>query len=1178
MTESPKRAIPAATRERQDRASNPAHSAWVSANAGTGKTFVLARRVVRLLLADVAPERILCLTFTKAAAAEMQARVFAKLSEWVTAGDAKLRSSIAELLPHASTPDDLSRARRLFARALETPGGLKVQTIHAFAERLLQRFPLEAGIAPGSQILDEAAARALMRESIDQCLADAARASDGELRQALGRVVVHAAGERFDQILGHALALAAKTGLPRSAEGAVDWLRLDGELREAFDIAPGRDSEAVLIAAGQVIAEDLMEPLVAALRQAAKTDRENAETLAMARAASGTRRADALRPYFLTKDGEPRDRLATKTVYAAHPDFEPVLKRAQDRFVELHREAQALAVIEASLAIARLADAVGSAYRTVKAQRAALDYADLIDKAGGLLADSAAAPWVLFKLDEGLDHILVDEAQDTSPIQWEIVARLAEEFTAGAGAKEGNRTIFAVGDEKQSIYRFQGAEPRLFAEMGERFGASLQAAGQRLERVPLELSFRTVAPVLAAVDRVFSGGGPEGVASAAGAVHHEVLRLGEAGLVEIWETAKHEAAGDADPWAPDEERAAAEPPAVRLAERIATTIRAWRDRGEMLVSRGRPIQASDVLILVRKRVPFMATMIRALKTKGIPVAGADRIKIAEELAVMDLLVLGDVLLLPEDDLALATVLKSPLCGADDDQLFALAASRRGSLWQALLDAGASDPFWRPIAEELKHWRRQADYVPPFELLSAILDHDRGRGSGRTRFLRRLGAEALDPLDELLDMAMRFDEVQAPSLQGLLAHVRTGGTEIKRDMEQGGEAGRDEVRVMTVHGAKGLEAPIVFLPDTCSVANAGRAALISVACGKRDRRPVWPLKGTAKLGAIEAAKAAEALEDREEYHRLLYVAMTRARDRLYVAGFEGKNGRQAGCWYDLVTGQLEPMLAHITLPDGSTVRRLASSQSVPVPGAPVSRARPPAAKLPAWLKRPAPAEAAIAIPLAPSQLAPLDTEADGEPVPSPPAIADEPIARPATAGGDRFLRGELTHALLQHLPGVAPALRAATAEAFLARRGAALSPQTRGSIACEAMRVLSEPGFAALFLPGARAEVPIVAELVSPRGGAPVRLTGQIDRLAVTDREVLIVDYKTNRDVPASPEEVAEAYLLQLAAYRLALAEIYPGKPVRAALLWTALPQLMELPAALLDVAEGRLWELARGKA
>ena len=600
-----------------------------------------------------------------------------------------------------------------------------------------------------------------------------------------------------------------------------------------------------------VIGDAQLVRLRDALGGGTATDQKMAQHVAAALAArSSAGRAAALEKYFCT-DGKPRKSLMTKGLANQHADIDAAVGMAQTVFMGFVEERRGLRAIDATIALHRLAGAVLQRYTLAKARRAALDYEDLIAKSVYLLGGQELAAWVMFKLDRGIDHILVDEAQDTSPEQWQIVKSLAAEFFADAGARSEVRTLFVVGDEKQSIYSFQGADLAQFDAMGRAFADMARAAGLNWQRIPLDLSFRTVSPVLAAVDAVFADRSrTPGLTAAADIVRHGVHRMGHGGLVEVWPTEVADDASTVDAWTPLEEEAA-RAPAERLAERIAATIRGWLDSGEMLASEGRPVTAGDILILVRKRRPFAGPMVAALKALKIEVAGADRLRLSDQIAVEDLLSLGDFLTLPEDDLSLAEVLKSPLIGLDDDDLMALAVGRKGMLWKSLIDHAGDNPRFRAAADTLKRWRSRADFVPPFEFFASILD----REGGRAKLLARLGPEAADPIDEFLNLALSYDDAAPPSLTGFLAYLREADREVKRDMEHG----RNEVRVMTVHGAKGLEAPIVFLPDTCSTATGGPVAtLFELDClalpDGADGKPfVWSVKGTSGHAAINAAK-------------------------------------------------------------------------------------------------------------------------------------------------------------------------------------------------------------------------------------------------------------------------------------------------------------------------------------
>jgi ATP-dependent helicase/nuclease subunit A len=1117
----------------QRAAADPAASAWVAAHAGSGKTRVLIDRVTRLLLGGTRPGAILCLTFTKAAAAEMANRLYKRLGEWSILPDAELGRVLTELLGAAPDDETRLRARRLFARVLDAEGRLRIQTIHAFCEALLKRFPLEASVPPHFAVADEGTAQELLDEARARLLVDAGR--DEQLAAALDHVVASIDEGGFQEVMAELV--TGRRRLHRflgdngnDAEVAID------AVRRRLGVAADATRGGVIAANIATLPTADLKRAAEALDQGSTTDVERAAAIrAWLTAPDRAGRIDDWFRVFLTSESAPRKTLITKGAQKADPGALNVLLAEQARVLDLREALNALGVAEATAALVRLGKALLDRYTEEKSRQALLDYDDLILLTRELLTERSASPWVLYKLDGGLDHILVDEAQDTSPEQWEVIGALAEEFFAGTGARELVRTVFAVGDAKQSIFSFQGADPAAFAEMRGHFAQHVAEAAQEFRPVDLAVSFRSAQAVLDAVDAIFRQ--PEardGVVDGDASLDHIAHRAGAAGLVELWPVVTAPEEDDADPWDAPLDYVGESSPPVTLARRIVDTVKGWLRDGERLASRGREIRAGDILILVRRRDAFFQEIVRLLKQADVPVAGADRMVLADQIAVMDLLALGDFALLPGDDLNLATVLKGPLFGLDDDDLFALCYQRRGSLWQVLRARAAENDKWRHAADALAALLARADYTPPFEFYSAVLD-----GDGRRRFLARLGTEASDPIDEFLALALSYERQHPPSLQGFLAWFARGGAEVKRDMEQG----RDEVRVMTVHGAKGLEADIVFLPDTCGAPT-----------GRNDQRilwhddvpplPLWPVRASDDC-ALSADARAEARAARErEYRRLLYVATTRARDRLYICGWH-RTGPPDGTWYQLAASALRAMqgIEEFTLPWGDTGLRYATAQT----GKPSDDAAwPPCIEAetpPAWLDRAAPPEPAPPRPLAPSR-----------PVTAEPAVRS-PLG---DDDGHRFRRGRLVHRLLQTLPELPAPEREGAARRFLARASLGLADAEQDEIARETLRVLTMADCAALFGPDALVEAPL-AGIVGDRA-----IVGQVDRLLITDDTVTVVDYKTNRPPPATEDDVAPVYLRQMAAYRALLRGIYPGRPVRSLLLWTDGPRLMALSDGLLD--------------
>jgi ATP-dependent helicase/nuclease subunit A len=1140
---------PPGPKTEQRRAADPDASVWVGASAGTGKTRVLTERVLRLLLGGTPPEKILCITFTRAAAAEMADRIARTLARWAVIDEADLQHALADLTGKRPTGELERQARRLFARVLDTPGGMKIMTIHAFCQSLLRRFPLEAGLPPHFQLMEERQAEEMLAGVRDRLF----RHPGPELAAAIGEVTARANEDAFADLMAELARQRGRLARLLQAHGGLAGLakRIDG----AFGLPHGESEASIIMQACRDEAFDHagLARAAEALSGGGKQDCERGARIAQwltepdARAGGFAAYAGA----FLTKNGKgpPTQRLMSKALAQEYPDSLAALEAEQERVLRVVERRRAAVIARSTDALMAIGEAIVAGYQAEKRRRSLIDYDDLVLAAVDLLERAGAAPWVLYKLDGGIDHILVDEAQDTNPDQWRVIAALAAEFFAGLGAREQPRTVFAVGDEKQSIFSFQRADPAEFARMRRHFAEAAAAAARPWARVGLDVSFRSTAPVLQFVDAVFSQ--PEArdglFLEEAQTLRHRVHRVGQAGLVELWPLVTAEKPEPAGNWALPVEQGLKRNPATELARVIAATIRGWLDDGELLESRGRPIRPGDILILVRTRNAFFAELVRKLKEAGVPVAGMDRMKLVEQLAVMDLLALADFLLLPEDDLSLATVLKSPLIGLSEEALFDLAHGRAGSLWRVLRDVGEGRAG--EVARYLAGLFDRVDFERPFELLAHVLAAPcpADGESGRRAMLGRLGSEAEDPLDELLGLALAFEARHVPSLQGFLHWVRAGEIEVKREME----SAEQRVRIMTVHGAKGLEAPVVFLPDTTSLPKPAQGGTL-LWPEAPEGIPIWIPPRDDEDELSRHARETHEHRARQEYRRLLYVALTRARDRLYVCGHAGERAVPDDCWYRFCQTAMQGLdgveaapVAWQAGPDGepALLARYRAVQTVPPDE--VERAPSPAAvePLPGWVRASPPAEPEPPRPLSPSR----------------PEDPDPPVRSPLGADdGSRYRRGRLVHALLQRLPELPPAGRAEAARRYLARPVHGLTPEEAEEIAAETMAVLETPDFAALFGPDSRAEAPL-AGLVD---GRP--MAGQVDRLVVEDSRVLVVDYKTNRPPPVRESDVHPAYLRQMALYRSALRGVFPGRTVVCALLWTDGPVLMALSDRLLD--------------
>lgn len=1150
--------VPLETKSRQRMASDPSRSAWVSANAGSGKTWVLSRRVIRLLLAGTPASKILCLTYTKAAAATMSNRVFAELARWTMLDDAALRREIRDIEDREPTTMELRKARRLFAEAIETPGGLKIQTIHAFAEAILHQFPLEADLPGRFEILDDAGKADLLRASKLRTLLAATSEPDTPLGAAFAAIIDLSGEYGYEQAINEML--GARATFRRWLQNAGTFADVLAELRAALGLSEGRTPTA---ARNEMLASPIFERpylvrLLDAMLSGTATDQKQAALLEEVLSEKPDHaRIEAWRGFLFTKAGPRKKSIATKAIVGQFPDLPERFELEADRMEALGDEIAAAESYAYTAAVLTLGDAVIGDYEREKRARGALDFDDLIERTVSLLDRSESAAWVQFKLDRGIDHILVDEAQDTSPAMWTIVARLAEEFFSGETSRRENRTLFAVGDEKQSIYSFQGAAPDQFSQMRRTFASRAEAADALFSDIKLYLSFRSTPDVLAAVDTVFSGETRVGVvAEATDYAEHAALRSYAPGHVEIWPMLKDEKIEEPEDWTAPLDQTAQTSSVMRLADRVAGEIKSLL--GSTLPGTGEAIRPRDILILVRSRHGFVGAINRVLKDKGVPVAGADRLLLTSHIAVEDLVALGRVMLLAEDDLSLAVVLKSPLFGWDDEQLFKIADDRREGytpLWAKLTDLANTDVAARLAHEQLSAWRGRSDQIPPFEFYARVL----GADGGRRRFAERLGSEADDVLDEFLAHALAQEKAGSPGLAGFLAGLEAAEPSIKREMDET----RDEVRVMTVHGSKGLEAPIVFLVDAGGAPSSPSHAPRTVNLAIPGRDPAyetalcWVRSGRDRPQVIEAALDDARRRTEEEYRRLLYVAMTRAADRLYVCGFTRTRDPNEACWHQVIERSLIASGKATEQMDenGEIIARVWRSTALePLPahaGKPTSES---VIETPSWLNAHPPT------PVVPARLSPSRALEDiglkeaRESVDS--AATLEAVLKPQDI---ERVRGALIHRLLEVLPDLAPSERARATFAYLERAGADLEPEERQAIEAEVGSVLADPDFAPLFAAGSRAEVPIVGE-VRMRDGGHYAVSGQIDRLAIVGNDVLILDYKTNRN---PPREVPESYAVQMALYAHLLKRIFPGRTIRAAILWTARARIAEVPPALL---------------
>ncbi len=1109
--------------QRQVTAADPGTSTWLSANAGSGKTSVLTDRVARLLLRGVNPAHILCLTYTKAAASEMQNRLFQRLGAWAMLPDDKLNLSLTDLgLEGPHSAQTLAEARRLFARAIETPGGLRIQTIHSFCASLLRRFPLEAGVSPQFKEVDDRSARLLRAEIVQEM-------ADGLAPQAVTDLGMIHSGADFDKLLAEVSALGSARGLTNEAARAL------------FNLTDADTPEAVVADVFQGDEADLLTTLAEALPFGGQTDIKNAPLVAKIAALGPSLAAlDMMERLMLygSTSANPFSAKLTKfpsvglrnTRLSNHlPQLESLMLRVETA----HARRSTMTAAQKTATLYRFASAFLPLYAARKSAQGWLDFDDLIAFTTRLLSNPGVAAWVLYRLDGGIEHILVDEAQDTSPAQWRVIEALSAEFTSGVSSHEGDRTLFVVGDKKQSIYSFQGANVAIFDRKRDKFDADFSAVGKPFSKTSLDYSFRSSPAILNLVDAVFQE--PEFARAMGDTVFHAAFRHDLPGRVELWpDIPPAKVDGDQD-WEKPVDLITPEHHAAQLAKQVAERIRQMLDSGTQIVTKQgpRPLHPGDVLILVQRRSTLFSELIRACKQAALPIAGADRLKLAGEMAVKDLSSILAFLATPEDDLSLAEALRSPLIGLTEADLYRLAHGRPGYLWAALRDQAERYPQAFALLSDL---RDRAEFLRPYDLLEHILiAHD-----GRRRLLTRLGDEAEEGIDAFLQQALDYETADVPSLTGFLIWLQDDDLEIKRQTDSAGE----RIRIMTVHGAKGLESEIVILPDCADRPQTERNTVMTA----EDELPMWAMSAGYRPEPMDRRAQARKQQQRDENLRLLYVALTRARSVVIIAA-AGETKLEVDkkpkalldlCWYRLV----ERGLSRLNPVESGPLGRVYSFGAFPDPQTAPPAPHPPLATispsdpLPGWV---------TARHSAPDHPLPLL---------SPSALGGAKVlpGDDSEEGEASRLRGTAIHLLLEHLPGAAPAdwprLAAALIEA----------EPLRADALAEVARVLQNPALAPVFAQNALAEVALTGEY------AGRRFYGTIDRLIVTATEITLIDFKSNRLIPPTPAEVPEGLLRQMGAYAHLLGQIYPSRPPRPAILWTKTAQLMPLDPDIVRAA------------
>lgn len=1129
----------------QRRAANPKSSVWVGASAGTGKTKVLTDRLLRLMLPHedgipaTPPHRILCLTFTKIAAAEMKERFTDKLRKWSVMSEPELNKELQKLFGHSPTPEQLIAAQSLFAKVVDTPGGLKIMTIHSFCQSILGRFPLEAGLSPNMEVIEETD-QAHMLDKAFSFILDTFQQNDSEkdeTSQAGADILNRLLRYQNDSDL-RGLCRQALSERKQFEECFREYGDLEGIEKALFalcDVEAEETKERMLakFRADFFAQKSQLEALYSALLDSKIKDNAKADKLQLCLQNPNFSFEDVYDVFFSPSTGNIYS--PSKTVQQNHEALVTFFTDMAETIARLQEKMRSYDTARLSCDLIFMAKAVLAVYDGLKARENVLDFDDLIHYTAQLLdnaRDQTASAWVMYKLDGGINHILVDEAQDTNPEQWAIIEGLTAEFFAGEAREEiSERTVFVVGDEKQSIFSFQRADPQSFFKMREFFAAKITEAGKLWDPVQMNISFRTTQGILNHVDQVFADLKTQ----------HISYRGGQAAHIEIWPLFSDKKEQSLPSWTPPVNILQSQKAGPALAAKIAQTIRGWLDERRLLPSRGRPIRPGDIMILVRSRNPFVTPLIRALKAENIPVNGADRMIIKDELVVNDLLACIDFALLPDDDLTLAGLLKSPFIGMDEEGVFALCHGRKGNLWQSLRSSNHDHVIgW---CESLM---KQAALDTPFAFLNHILYQPcpASKRSGIQALIQRLGQDCLDAIEELLQRAQKFEQDETGHLQNFVHDIKAQDSAIKRELDLSG----DVVQIITAHGAKGLQAPIIFMPDTTRSWQQARGKSAKLLWPKDTQLPLplWaPYKEVQSSLYLNAAEMISK-KDEAEYRRLLYVAMTRAEDELYICGINKKGSENN--WYadmfealgSLPESQKQPFDAPDNIDisdDQKIIYHIDQEKEADKADDDTVMTEAQEHILPDWIGHQAPEEPSPPRPLSPSR------PSESEPAALSPLQKENEY---------RFKRGNITHALLQFLPDIPETERKESAQKWLSQPGHDLSPAIQESILDEVIAIVNNPSLSPLFGRGSQAETPVTGVMDGKV------LSGQIDRLLITDQEIRIIDYKSNRPSPDNVENVPSLYKRQLEAYAKALESIYPGRQVKKYILWTDSAILMEL--------------------
>ncbi len=837
----------------QDQAANPLENVWVQANAGTGKTSVLTQRLLRILFRtpDMKKSGILCLTYTNAGAGEMRNRILRELKKWALLSNDDMRILLDGVAINKNiTDDDIAHAREIFFTYIDNPDMLKIKTIHGFCEEVLHRFPIEAKLSPAWKLITDADTRVLLWDAFNEMMKSP---NDENTLSAFTHIINRVSEYALDNLLqilsGHYKDFFGITNYNKYREYFIE------STMEFLNIKTVPNMETPVAGLQKIVAlTDVPD---------AKVHIRNVHDLTI-KYLSGAIDFDTYKSAYLTDGG-------TKRVNLTKLDF---LTDEQDRVFRINEYQQNKQVFDDTIALFDLSAAFAQSYMNIKRARNILDFEDLILYTRKLFADAEMMGWVLSQMDVSLSHILVDEAQDTSPQQWDIILQLMCNFFDEGDKTDLPRSLFVVGDTKQSIFGFQGADPMAFIRSRLDIARQIENNYRSICDVPLTQNFRSLPSVLYAVDTFFTDDTVRNISHFVNQSHKCFRNDKELGLVELYKL---------------DAKQITEHDTKYYVKNIAQKIQQVLNSGKYT--------PQDIMVLVQSRNAFVAPLVFELKKLGVNVAGSDRIKLPQFPAIRDLLNLTRFCLDITDDYSLCCVLKSPLYRFSEKQIFELCNAKNnanrtntdnGNTNQKTTVFDILKTYNPDVYNNLANITENAKHLAPYSFFSFVLRTD----NNRQKMIAALGTQIIDPLEEFMTICLSYERTQSGTLREFLKWFITAGAEVKRDM--GAATG---VRIVTVHSSKGLESPVVFLIDTVDTPTVENIIPLPTENKTDFSQPwIWRTRGTAKTENIQSALTAQQELDLAEYYRLLYVAMTRARDELYIYGYTPHKNANPLSWH------------------------------------------------------------------------------------------------------------------------------------------------------------------------------------------------------------------------------------------------------------------------------------------